>query len=64
MSDYNAEAEAEDINDFTAEESIDPQCSVELTEEWITWLAQADLPSGVEGVDSSKDDLGGAEAYA
>lgn len=64
MSDDNAEAEAEDINDFTAEESIDPQTSVELTEEWIAWLAEAELPSGVEGVDTSKDDLGGAEAYA
>lgn len=46
MSHDDAEAEAEDINDFAAEESIDSECSVEQTEEWITSLAQADLPSG------------------
>lgn len=62
MSDDNAEVE--DINDFTAEQTIDPQSSIALDEEWVTWLAQADLPAGVDGVDTGKDDLGDAEAYA
>jgi hypothetical protein len=64
MSDDDTNTEAEEISDFTYTDTIDPQSQVDLNEEWIAWLAEADLPSGVDGVDSSKDDLGATENYA
>ncbi len=55
-----------DDNDFEEAEEVEfdsdwlpisMEARMELSEEWVTYLAQTDPPSNVEGVDTSIPDL-------
>jgi hypothetical protein len=58
-------SDEDEITDVEVSDSIGSSNVFELTGEWVTYLASADVPGEVEGVDPSIDDLGGsAQALA
>ena len=58
-------SDEDEVTDVEVSDTVGSSNTFELTGEWVTYLASADVPAEVEGVDPSIDDLGGsAQAMA
>ena len=59
-----SDEDEDEISNVEIQDTIGSSTELTLSEEWVTWLASADVPECVTGVDSNHDDLGSAESYA
>jgi hypothetical protein len=55
--DDNDFEEAEEVDFDSDWLALDLSCQIEWDEQWVTYLAQTDPPSNVEGVDTSISDF-------